>query len=165
MAQEPDLRAKLIAAKEIRGVSELAPRMTPGNKNEILEVARRAAETKEPLALRDLGMFFAMRPDSRGRDVGYEVEQGITASAQQVRDAWFLAACEFGEICDRSHPIYAGRCMNEGWCDTPTLEENFLKYSYAPAEAEALLAARATIVRSLRTGVWPERFWSGRRAR
>lgn len=155
---EVELRKRAAAAGDPRGLSELARRLGY-NSQEVIDLAMRGAATQDPLAMREIGMYFAPRSASLAIDLG----DGRTATVQQIRDAWFLAACSFGEPCDQSNGMLAARCVLSGWCEASSLEESYLRYSHSPASAETLLHARDVIVRGVTTGVWPPGFWAGRK--
>jgi hypothetical protein len=103
-------------------------------------------------------MFFIGRPDVRQGD-HFELGDGSAVSAPILRDAFFLAACEFGEDCGPDNVYVSARCVNMGYCELPNVEA-MLRYTYSPADVQRLMAARQVILTGIQTGQWPSNFWN-----
>ena len=80
-----------------------------------------------------------------------------------LRDAFWLAACDYGADCGAGSSYIATKCVGAGYCGSASLEDLFIQYNYPPAEAERLQAARRAVMNGLRTGQWPENFWNPRK--
>jgi len=126
---------------------------------EQITVAQQAAATMDPLAIEEVGLFFAGRHDFLP-DQTVDLGNGLRVTPSMMRDAFLLAACSFGEDCGADNSLVTSRCVNIGFCGARSLEESLTTYTYAPADAERVVAARDIVVRAIQTGQWPDGFWS-----
>jgi hypothetical protein len=129
---------------------------------EVIATAQRAAASGDPLAILQTGMFFAARQDVP-TGFEYELGEGLSVSSGILRDAFWLAACDYGADCGAGSSYVATKCVGAGYCGSASLEELFIQYNYPPAEAERLQAARRAVTNGLRTGQWPANLWNPRR--
>jgi hypothetical protein len=126
---------------------------------ERIAAAQQAALLNDSVALREIGIFFIRRPDVPD-GFRYDLGDGAGVSNRIIRDAFFLAACHYGDDCGPSNGQLAARCVNAGWCEVSSLEESFIRYTYSPAAAERLLYARQVVLSGIHTGRWPPGLWN-----
>ncbi len=126
---------------------------------EVVAIAQRAAGSGDPLAILQVGNFFANRNDI-APGIEYDLGDGLAVPRNVLRDAFSLAACDFGVDCGARSGYVANRCVGAGYCGSASLDDLFRHYSYSPAEAARLEAARQVVLTGLRTGQWPTNFWN-----
>jgi hypothetical protein len=124
-----------------------------------IAMAQAAARTDDPAALDEVGMFFASRSDVR-KGAMFDLGNGVGVSSGMIRDAFFLAACSYGDDCGAASEMVTARCVVGGYCEATTLEESLMRYGYTPAEADKLNAAVTVVLDGVKTGAWPADFWS-----
>jgi len=125
---------------------------------ELIARAQAAAALQDPVALREVAVFFERRVDSTASTT-YDLGDDLFVTRNIIRDAFYLAACEFGDDCGPSNPHVTGRCVDAGWCDAGSLGDLYLAYAYPPADADSLLRTRDLIVAGVRSGHWPSGLW------
>jgi hypothetical protein len=123
-----------------------------------IAAAQDASRLNDPVAIREIGMFFMSRPDVP-RSITYDLGDGLGVRSEIVRDAFFLADCGPNNV------QLSARCVNAGFCQATSLEESFLRYTYSPADADRLLHAQQVVLTGLQTGRWPANFWDPRAGR
>jgi hypothetical protein len=125
---------------------------------DLIARAQAAAALQDPVALREVADFFARRVDSTASTT-YDLGDGLFVTRNIIRDAFYLAACEFGDDCGPSNRHVTGRCVDAGWCDAGSLADLYLTYAYPPADADRLMRTRDVIVAGVRIGHWPSGLW------
>jgi hypothetical protein len=158
------LRKRLAESGDPHAIAELGREMRPEDRDRVVGLAQDAAQTREPVAMNALGMFFVQRADS-GVSTRWQLADGSTATSSELRDAFFLAACDVGEDCGPTNGMVQARCISAGWCDSTTLEDSLTRHHAEDVDVGRVAAARTTIRQGLASGQWPPGFWTGTSAR
>lgn len=153
-----ELRRFVLNSGDPRGVLSSLPVKAEPIPEQIAK-AQEAARLTDPLALMDVGMFFTGRSDVQ-RGALFDIGNGISVPTTMIRDAFFLAACNYGGDCGAQGGMVSARCVSVGWCDASSFEESLMRYTYTPADADKLNAARQVVMRGIQTGQWPANFWN-----
>lgn len=120
--------------------------------------------SQDPVALDVASHYFAALSANGFGSVSFE---GQVYTTSQMRDAFALAACDFGADCGPRSEHAIATCVRAGWCGESLQDRLFLQYgqelpqyNLTTAQFAAVLHARDVIVRSVASGTWPEGFWT-----
>lgn len=157
----PDLLRDAAKRGDQKAATSFQVWKSPTNPDEYLNAAdsaRAAARTGDPYVLENLAHHFDSLPDSLiWRIPGIDK----VVAGKDIATAFELAACDSGADCAGTSFEASAVCARTGSCDLYDRTTRYQRNIATGEQFDQLQIIRNIINEGLRTGQWPDGFWTG----
>jgi hypothetical protein len=119
------------------------------NKQGTFDLVTRLLSTRDPLVIRDVGLFL-----TRGESSMIVGNGSAPVNATSLAIAWELVACDFGMDCGSDSKLLNNLCAYQGQCRAFSYEDWLSRYTESADELQEIRRLRALLHRGLMSHDW-----------
>jgi hypothetical protein len=119
------------------------------SKQGTFDLVTRLLSTRDPLVIRDVGLFL-----TRGESSMIVGNGSAPVNATSLAIAWELVACDFGMDCGSDSKLLNNLCAYQGQCRAFSYEDWLSRYTESAEELQEIKRLRALLHRGLITRDW-----------
>jgi hypothetical protein len=119
------------------------------SKQGTFDLVTRLLSTRDPLVIRDVGLFL-----TRGESSMTVGDGAAPVSATSLAIAWELVACDFGMDCGSDSKLLSNLCAYQGQCRAFSYEDWLNRYTESAEELHEIMRLRALLYRGLMSRDW-----------
>jgi hypothetical protein len=119
------------------------------SKQGTFDLVTRLLSTRDPLVIRDVGLFL-----TRGESSMIVGDGSAPVNATSLAIAWELVACDFGMDCGSDSKLLNSLCAYQGQCRAFSYEDWLSRYTESTEELQEIRRLRALLHRGLVSRDW-----------
>jgi hypothetical protein len=119
------------------------------SKQGTFDLVTRLLSTRDPLVIRDVGLFL-----TRGESSMMVGDGGTPVNATSLAIAWELVACDFGMDCGSDSKLLNNLCAYQGQCRAFSYEDWLSRYTESAEELQEIRRLRVLLHRGLIARDW-----------
>jgi hypothetical protein len=119
------------------------------SKQGTFDLVTRLLSTRDPLVIRDVGLFL-----TRGESTMIVDDGSAPVNATSLAIAWELVACDFGMDCGSDSKLLNNLCAYQGQCRAFSYEDWLSRYTESAEELQEIKRLRGLLHRGLMSSDW-----------